>query len=170
MLWLTILLLVVFFAGIAMTVNEGLWSNAVSLFCVILAAGIGWDWGRVLGRYVIEQVQPAPDKHWFFWFACIWGVFAFSVTVFRVVADRSSRVRMRFIKPLEVSGGLIAGLGVAIMFTSFAAYTLYIPFKAGEWKVQEAAGWQQQTIAQFASPMFAVGKAMYGDEFPDLTR
>ncbi len=40
MLYLAVLMFAVFFAGFAMTVNEGLWSNAITLFCVVLAAMI----------------------------------------------------------------------------------------------------------------------------------
>src|SRR5918997_1043354 len=104
MIWLTILLFVVFFAGIAMTVNEGLWSNTISLFCIILAALLAWDWGRVLGRYLLEQAEPAAENEWYFWFASLWGAFFVSVTLLRIIADRLSRVRLRFIRPLEFSG------------------------------------------------------------------
>jgi len=170
MLYLTILLIFVFFAGIAMTVNEGLWSNTISLFCILFAALLAWDWGRVLGGFVIEQVEPSAQNTWAFWFASIWGVFFLSITILRVIADRSSRVRMRFIMPLDRAGGLLMGLGVAVMFTSFTAYSLYIPFKAGVWKFNEGAAWQQQIISTATRPIFGAGKAVYGDDFPDVAR
>jgi uncharacterized membrane protein required for colicin V production len=168
MLWLTILLYCILFAGIAMTVNEGLWSNTISLFCVILAALLAWYWGLVLGKFVIEQMEPDPTKEWAFWFASIWGVFFLSVMILRIMADRLSRVRMKFIPQLELAGGIVMGLGVAIMFTSFAAYSLFVPLKARVWKAEEAAGWQQQSISTLAAPIYATGKAFYGEGFPDL--
>ena len=168
MLYLTILLYCILFAGIAMTVNEGLWSNAITLFCVILAALLAWYWGLVLGKFVLEKVEPEPAKEWAFWFASIWGVFFFSVMVLRVMADRISRVRLKFIPQLERAGGILMGIGVAIMFASFAAYTLFIPFRARVWKAEEAAGWQQQSISTLAAPIYATGKAFYGEGFPDL--
>jgi hypothetical protein len=170
MLYLTILLMFVFFAGIAMTVNEGLWSNAISLLCVVLSALIAWAWGPILGAYVVEQAKPNAANEWAFWFASIWGVFFFAVMLMRIIADRSSRVRMRFVRPLDMAGGIVLGLGVATMFTSFTAYSLYLPFKASVWKVKEGAAWQQQTIQSLAGPMYATGKAVLGDDFPSLNK
>ncbi len=79
--YLAIVLLFVFFAGIAMTVNEGLWSNTVSLLCVLFASMSAWYWGPMLGRFVIEQAEPSAANEWAFWFASIWGVFFLTVTI-----------------------------------------------------------------------------------------
>ena len=168
MTYVAILLLFVLFAGIAMTVNEGLWSNTVTLLCVILGGLLAWHWGPVLGRFVIEQAEPSSENEWAFWFASIWGVYFLAVTILRIIADRSSRVRMRFIRPLDMAGGILVGLMVAVMFSSFAAYALYIPIKAGVWKVEDGAPWAQQTILTMARPMFSAGKAAYGESFPNL--
>jgi hypothetical protein len=168
MTYVAILLLFVLFAGIAMTVNEGLWSNTVTLLCVTLGGLLAWHWGPVLGRLVIEQAEPSSENEWAFWFASIWGVYFLVVTVLRIIADRSSRVRMRFIRPLDMAGGIVIGLAVAVMFSSFAAYALYIPIKAGVWKVEDGAPWAQQTISTLARPIVSVGKATYGEAFPDL--
>ena len=86
--YLAIVLLFVFFAGIAMTVNEGLWSNTVSLFCILFASMLAWYWGPTLGAYVVEQAEPSAANEWAFWFASVWGVFFFSVTILRIIADR----------------------------------------------------------------------------------
>ena len=75
---------------------------------------------------------------------------------------------MRFVPPLDLAGGLLVGLCVAVLFTSFAAYSLYLPFKAGVWKPQDGAGWAQQVVVQFAGPMYSSGKAFLQEDFPDL--
>ena len=168
--YLAVLIYFIFFAGIAMTVNEGLWSNAISLFCVTFAGLLAWYWGPVLGGFVVDQAKPSEANEWAFWFASIWGIFFFAVMLLRVGTDRMSPVRMKFIKPVDMAGGLLLGLGVAVMFTSFAAYSLYIPFKASVWKVQEAAGWQQQTFTSAAAPMYGAIKAFYGEDVPDINR
>lgn len=170
MTYVAILLLFTLFAGIAMTVNEGLWSNAVTLLCVLLGGLLAWHWGPVLGEFVIEQAKPSPENEWAFWFASIWGVYFLAVTVLRIIADRSSRVRMRFIRPLDMAGGILMGLVVAVMFSSFAAYALYIPIRAGVWKIEDGAPWAQQTISTLARPMYSAGKATYGENFPDLSK
>jgi uncharacterized membrane protein required for colicin V production len=169
MLWLAVLMLCVFFAGIAMTVNEGLWSNTISLFSILIASLLAWDWGRVLGSYVIEQVQPSSQNEWAFWFASVWGVFFFSVMLVRILADRISRVRMKFIPQLDRAAGVLMGVVVAWCFAGFASYSLLIPLQARVWKLEEASGWQQQVIANLARPVYTAGKAVYGDDFPELT-
>jgi hypothetical protein len=164
MLYLAVLMFAVFFAGFAMTVNEGLWNNAITLMCVILAAMIAVPGGLALTGYVIEQAKPSPENAWAFKFGPIWGVFFFAVMALRLITDRLSRVRMKFFKPLDAGGGILLGLVVALMLTSFAALTLYMPFAAGVWKTAEAAPWQTQTIQSFASPMSMAITAFHGDD------
>ena len=164
MMYLAILMYAIFFAGFAMTVNEGLWNNAITLFCVILAAMIAVPGGLILASYVLEQATPSPENAWAFKFASIWGVFFAAVMILRLATDRISRVRMKFIKPLDAGGGILLGLVVALMLTSFASLTLYMPFSAGVWKTAEAAPWQTQTLQMFASPMSLAITAFHGPE------
>jgi uncharacterized membrane protein required for colicin V production len=168
MLYLAILLLALVFAGVAMTVNEGLWSNTISLFSILIASLLAWDWGRVLGAYVIEQMQPSGENEWAFWFASVWGVFFFSVMIIRIVADRISRVRMRFIPQLDRAGGILMGLLVAWCFAGFAAYSLMIPIEAKVWKREQASPWHFQVIANLSRPIYSCGKAVFGDDFPEF--
>jgi uncharacterized membrane protein required for colicin V production len=168
MLYLAVLLIALVFAGIAMTVNEGLWSNTISLFSILLASLFAWDWGRVLGSYVIEQMQPSGENQWAFGFASVWGVFFFSVILIRILADRTSRVRMRFIPQLDKALGILMGMMVAWCFAGFAAYTLLIPITAKVWKVQDASDWQKQVFVNLSRPIYSVGKAVQGDDFPEL--
>ena len=95
MLYLAVLMIAVFFAGFAMTVNEGLWSNAITLFCVVLAGMIAVPGGLALAGYVLEQAKPSPENEWAFEFGCIWGVFFFAVNVLRLSTDKASKVRMK---------------------------------------------------------------------------
>lgn len=164
MLYLAILMYAIFFAGFAMTVNEGLWSNAVTLFCVILAGVIALPGGLALADYVLEQVTPAPENEWYFRFASVWGIFFFAINILRLSTDRLSRVRMKFAKPLDAAGGILLGLGVAAMLTSFASLTLNLPFAAGVWKTTEAAPWQSQTFWTSAKPMKSTTIAFHGSE------
>jgi hypothetical protein len=170
MTYVAILLLFLLFAGIAMTVNEGLWSNTVTLLCTLFGGLLAWHWGPMLGGFVVDQAKPSVENEWAFWFASVWGTFFLVVTVLRVIADRSSRVRMRFFRPLDMAGGIVVGLFVALMLSSFAAYALYIPIRAGVWKIEDGAPWAQQTISTLARPMYSAGRSFYGDEFPDLSK
>lgn len=166
---LTLLLSFVFFAGVAMTVNEGLWSNTITVFIIIIAALIAIPWGFILGIVVIAAAQPPEQHQWAFYFACVWGVFALSATIMRLIADRSSRVRMRFVPQLDKFGGMLVGVLVATLFSSFLAVTLLrMPLKAGVWKADEGSygKWMQQT----ASPIHTILVRFYGGEFADIVK
>lgn len=162
--YLAVLMFAIFFAGFAMTVNEGLWSNAITLFCVILAGVIAVPGGVILAAYVLEQAKPSPENVWAFKFASIWGIFFAAVMILRLATDRISRVRMKFFKPLDAGGGILLGLVVAFMLTSFASLMLYMPFAAGVWKTAEAAPWQTKTFETFAIPMSLAVTAFHGPE------
>jgi hypothetical protein len=67
-----------------------------------------------------------------------------------------------------MAGGIITSLIIATMFSSFVAYSLYIPFKAGVWKTETGAPWAQSTITTLAGPIYTIGKSFHGEGFPDL--
>ena len=52
---LTYVVCFVFFAAVAMTVNEGLWNNAISLFCILLRGVFGIFVGVPAGNMIAEQ-------------------------------------------------------------------------------------------------------------------
>jgi hypothetical protein len=159
MLPLTILLIFVFFAALAMTINEGLWSNAVLLLCVILSGLLAISCGIPLGMYLFEKTDAADEYAWHCVFAGVWGVFALLVTLMRVPFEKSSKTRVKFVPPLEKLAGPLMGLLVAVMFTSFAAYTIErIPVKAGKFSMSDAADWQKTTFNYARTPFHNVVK------------
>ena len=117
----------------------------------------------MLSAYVIEQAEPSAENAWAFKFASIWGIYFAAVMILRIATDRLSRVRLKFFKPLDTGGGILFGLVVSLMLTSFAALMLFIPFSAGVWKTGDAPGWQTQTIQSFASPMSSAITAFHGE-------
>ena len=159
-LYLTILLGFLFFAAVAMTINEGLWNNTILLFGVMLAGLFAIFGGMPLGGWAAERAGSSPPSVWYFVFGGIWGAFALAITVFRVVAERISPVRMKFVPPLEMVAGPLMGLFVAVMFTSFAFYTLErVPIKAGEWDLAQAAAWQKTAFMYGRAPFYNVVKS-----------
>ncbi|NOY28621.1 MAG: hypothetical protein GXP28_00160 [Planctomycetes bacterium] len=160
MLYLTVMLGFLFFAAVAMTVNEGLWNNTIALLNVMLAGLLGIFGGVPLGNFILEQSGKPPEFAWFFVFACIWGVFAISVTVMHWVTSSSSRVKMRFLPVLDKVTGPLMGLMVAIMLTSFTAFTLErVPIQAGEWSFSDASDWQKTTFKYARVPFRGVVKS-----------
>jgi hypothetical protein len=160
----------VFFAAVAMTINEGLWNNAILLLAVVLGGLFGIFVGVPVGNMIAEQAGAKTEQLWYFVFAGVWGVFSLSVLVIRLILDRTSRVRMKFIPLVDKIGGPIIGLIAAIMFTSFVTYTLdRIPIKAGQWSYSEAAGWQKTVFTYGRAPFYNVANAFAGGEGLDST-
>ena len=157
MLYLTVLICFVFFAAVAMTIGEGLWSNTIALFSVILSSLLAVFGGVPLGVWILEKSGRDDTFSWIFVFTAMWVVFTVTVVIFRVLSERISRVRMKFVPPLEMVSGPLMGIFVAVMFTSFAAYTLErVPIKAGEWDFASAAGWQQSAFKYARLPFLSV--------------
>jgi hypothetical protein len=153
MLYLTVMLVFLCFAAIAMTVNEGLWNNTIKLFNIILAGLLGIVVGIPAGMFAFVQSGKTGEYAWYFILAGIWGVFAISVLLFGMAAKAASGVRMRFIPMLDNIAGPLMGMMVAIMLTSFTAYTLErVPIKAGEWNLGAAESWQKTSFKYARAP------------------
>lgn len=160
----------VFFAAVAMTINEGLWNNAILLLAIVLGGLFGMFVGVPVGNMIAAQAGAASEQLWYFVFAGVWGLFSLSVLLFRMIMERTSRVRMKFIPLVDKIGGPILGLVVAVMFTSFVAYTLdRIPIKAGQWSYSDAAEWQKSVFMYGRAPFFNVANAFAGGEGLDDT-
>ena len=159
MLYLIILLAFVFFASVAMCVGEGIWNNTIALISILLCGITAILFGVPLGTFVAAQVKAKPETMWFFVFGVTWGVFALSILVFRLLAEKVSGVRMKFIPQLDMLAGPLLGLMVAILFTSFTALTLLrIPLKAGQWNLNTASSWQRSAILTVSAPFHTVVK------------
>ncbi len=158
MLYLTLLLGFVFFAGIAMTVGEGLWNNTITLISVILSSLLGIFGGLPLGIWVLEKSERDASFTWYFVFGMVWGLFFLSMLIQRLIAGKLSDTRMKFVPPLEMVAGPLMGLLVAVMFTSFVAFTLERVAISGEsdWDLGKASEWQRSTFAYARTPFLNV--------------
>lgn len=170
--YLCILIYFVFFAGIAMTINEGLWSNTLALMAILVCGPLAIAGGYPLGLLLQEKLEKPVEQTWYFAFGGVWLVFFFAIMFLRLFADRvASRVRMKFVPPLERAAGPLMGLLVAVVFASFFTFTLYtIPINAGEWKIGDAAPWQQTTMKSGSQPFYAVLRALGGEKVAQFHR
>ena len=170
MLYLCILLYAVLFAGIAMTVGEGLWSNTLSLLAIWLAATLAVALGPGLGVWAqVDLFESDISFTWQFIFAGIWLVFFVSILIIRVLFDKASKVRLRFIPQLDAIAGPLMGVFVAIVFASFCTITLMVPIQAGAWSFKDSGDWQKTTVQYLRAPMLNMLKAWAGeDRFGDL--
>lgn len=164
--YLCLLIYFVFFAAVAMTVAEGLWNNTLTLLAIVICGPLAIALGYPLGLLLQEKIDKPVEQTWYFVFAGVWLVFFVSTLVVRLLLDRvASKSRMKFVPPLEAAAGPLMGLLVALIFSSFLAFTIYtIPIQSGEWKIGEAADWQKTTLANGSGPFNAVLHAMAGEK------
>ena len=120
---LTLLLIVIFFVCFGFLFTEGMWSNAVTLFNVIIAALLAtnfFEWAAG----VLEDWGPTFTYFWDF--LALWGLFALFMAILRGATDFISRVKVRFRKVADQIGSpfFAACVGwVMVCFTTMSLHT-----------------------------------------------
>src|SRR5436190_2931236 len=116
--------LIVMFAGIAMTVREGLWSNALTLINIIVSGLVAFGFYSPLVVYLDEQVTNGQHTYWLD-FAIIWGLYAVTMIVMRTLTGAASKTRMRFKNPIDSVSGPLVGAIAAWVLAGFVLATLH---------------------------------------------
>jgi len=170
MLLLLITLGFLFFASVAMTINEGLWSNTILLLCILISGLVGIVAGVPLGVMILEKLGKEDSFAWYCVFAGVWGVFVLTMVILRILTDKASRTRVRFLPVVDKIGGILMALAVAVMLTSFSAFTLVtVPINAGEWKKSDASDSVKSGFAYARNPFRVVLKNFVKSEEIDAT-
>jgi hypothetical protein len=120
---LGLLLLGIFIGCVAMLWNEGMWSNAVTLINVTLAALIATNYFEPLAARV-DRMMPTYTYMWDF--LMLWGLFAVVYIIMRAVTDTISRQRVRFKMPVEHTGRILFAVWVAWIMVGFSTMSLHL--------------------------------------------
>jgi hypothetical protein len=123
-MYFTLVLLVVFFAVVAMLVREGLWSNAIMFFNVMTAAMLATNYYETLANW-IERKDWGRSFTFLLDFLSLWVIFSVVLVVLRLATDKISRVKVRFKLPVEWSGGIFFALWVAWLMVTFTAFSFH---------------------------------------------
>lgn len=115
--------LAVLFAGWAMMVREGLWSNAISLVNITISGLIAFGFYAPLVVY-LDEMTGGSNTYWLD-FAIIWGLYAASMLVLRTLTRVFSATRMRFRHPIDPVGGPLVGLVAAWVLATFVMASLH---------------------------------------------
>ena len=89
MQYLCVLIYFVFFAGVAMTVAEGLWNNTLTLIAILICGPLAIAVGYPVGLMLQEKFEKPVEQTWYFVFGGVWLVFFVSID------DRSAAGRSR---------------------------------------------------------------------------
>lgn len=115
---------IVVFAGFAMTVREGLWSNALTLMNIIVSGLVAFTFYSPLVAYLDQDLTNGQHTYWLD-FAVIWALYAATMVVMRSLLGAASKTRMRFKHPIDPVGGPIVGFFAAWVLASFVLATLH---------------------------------------------
>ncbi len=121
-MYVDLVLLVVFFAVVAMLVREGLWSNAISFFNVMTAAMLASNYFETLADWLTKKF---PSYTYLLDFLSLWAIFCAVLIVLRLLTDRISRVKVRFKMPVEWAGGIFFALWVGWIMVCFTTFSLH---------------------------------------------
>lgn len=115
---------IILFAGLAMTVREGLWSNTLTLINIFISGLMAFGLYSPLVAYLDEEKTSGQHTYWLD-FAILWAIFAVSMLVCRTLTAAFSRTRMRFKHPIDPVGGPIVGFFAAWVLAAFTMATLH---------------------------------------------
>lgn len=108
-MYLTLLLLVIFFCCLGFTVQNGIWGNGILLIIVVSSGLLAVSYFEPLADY-LQSMEPTYT--YLFDFLAFWAVFAISAGVLRALTDKLSTVKVKFRKPFDQIGGMILGAWV----------------------------------------------------------
>lgn len=109
--------LIIAFAG-----AEGLWSNVVLLCNVVLAALVASMTFEPAAQFLTEKI---PKGQYFWDLVAVWGIFAAALLVLRLLTDRISHVKVRFLPPVEDVGKWVMAAVVGWVVVCFGMMTLH---------------------------------------------
>ena len=117
------LLLILVFLAIALVLNrEGLWSGLVMLLNIVAAATFATAWFERLAGFLDAKM---PSYTYLIDFLCLWGIFAVVLLVMRLITDRVSTTKVKFVRQVELVGGPLVAVITAWVMVCFAAASLH---------------------------------------------
>ena len=121
-IFLPILLFVIFGASVACLYAQGMWSNAIRLVNVVTAALLATNFFEPMAVWMERR---APTYTYVCDFLALWMLFVLFMLVFRVGTDLLSRVRVRFLKIVDLIGGVFFAAWIGWVMVCFTTMTLH---------------------------------------------
>src|SRR3954465_14456842 len=115
---------IVVFAGLAMTVREGVWSNTLTLISIIVSGLVAFGFYSPIVAYLDEEVTSGQHTYWLD-FAVIWALYAVTMVILRSLLAAASKTKLRFKHPIDPVGGPIIGFLAAWVLAAFTLATLH---------------------------------------------
>jgi len=154
---------ILFFAGVAMTVREGLWSNTLTLINILICGLAAFGFYPPIATWLDEQLSG--QYTYVLDFVLVWAIFILGMILCQVLTRMASKTRMRFRHPIDPVGGPLVGAMSAWVLASFATATLYMAPMP-----KDAFGDRLKSANEVLSREIAGGyeKGQYYGRWPDL--
>jgi len=147
---LTIILLIIPFICVALLFQRGLWRNLILFVNVVLAGLLTMNYFEPVAEW-LKSLSASYDFVWDI--VAWWGLFCISLLLLRVVTDRLSTSKLRFIKPVDLGG--------SIFFALWAGWTLSC-FTAASFHVAPLPRDEVQAIPEKSNFLFAADRLWLG--------
>jgi hypothetical protein len=115
---------IVIFAGLAMMVREGLWSNTIMLVNILISGLVAFGFYSPLVIY-LDELSDGKHTYWLD-FPVIWALFVVAMLICRAFTSAASKTRLRFKNPIDPVGGPLIGLMAAWVLAGFTTATLHM--------------------------------------------
>jgi hypothetical protein len=129
---LTVCLLFVFSACIAFLYSEGMWSNAVRLINVIMAALLAMNYFEPVARWMsgwtvlgIMDVKTMQSLTAIWDYLALWGLFSISLVAFHQLTSRISHVQVRFLQIVDRIGSAVFAVLIGWVMVCFTLATFH---------------------------------------------
>lgn len=119
----TVIYLAVWFAGSAMLVREGLWSNVISLVNILISGLVAFSFYSPLAIYLDEMLDG--EFTYLLDFVTIWALFVITMLICRAATGLASTTKMRFKNPIDPVGGPLVGELASWALAAFVMATLH---------------------------------------------
>jgi len=119
---LTLILLLIFLAFVAALWFQGLWSNLLTLINMLFAMMLAFNFYEPLSKLLVDQER---SYNYLYDYLVLWGVFALSFGILRLVTDMLSRRRVVFNIWVEMVGRSVVAVWIAWLFIGFVCATMH---------------------------------------------
>ena len=118
-----VLLVLIFLACLAFVYQEGMWGGAVRLINTVTAALIASAYYENLANFLDKQM-PSFTYAWDF--LSLWAVFCGCMIIFRLLTDKLSRVKVKFLKIVDQIGSGVFALLVGGVMVAFVVFSFHL--------------------------------------------
>ena len=125
-MWLTLLFLLIFMGCLAALYTEGMWGNAIRLINVVTAALLATNYWEPAVRWLEGFSQNLATFTYLLDFLTLWGLFVVFMIIFRLITDRLSRVKVRFLKIADRIGSVAFAIWIGWVMVCFTAMSLHM--------------------------------------------